>query len=81
MGKYFKKCLEPEIWTQLESTYADAQPEHIWDSLFAMGDLFRHTSQYVAKHFGFNYPERDDRNVTDFLRHIRNLPQDAKTIY
>ena len=81
MGKYFKKCLEPEIWTQLESTYADAQPEHIWNSLFAMGDLFRHTSQYVAKLFGFNYPERDDRNVTDFLRHIRNLPQDAKTIY
>ena len=81
MGKYFKECLEPEIWMQLESTYADAQPEHIWDSLFVMGDLFRYTAQYVAKHFGFNYPEQDDKNVSNYLRHIRNLPQDAKTIY
>jgi aminoglycoside 6-adenylyltransferase len=81
MGKYFKECLEPEIWSQLESTYADAQPEHIWDSLSAMGDLFRQTADYVAKHFGFSYPEQDDRNVTNYLHHIRKLPRDATTIY
>jgi aminoglycoside 6-adenylyltransferase len=81
MGKYFKDCLEPEIWRQLENTYADAELEHIWDSLFVMGDLFRQTAQSVAKHFGFNYPEQDDRNVTRYLRHIRNLPQHARTIY
>lgn len=81
MGKYFKECLEPELWKQLEGTYADAQSEHIWDSLFIMGDLFRQTAKYVANHFGLNYPEQDDRNVTDFLGHIRNLPRDAKTIY
>jgi len=81
MGKYFKYCLEPEIWAQVERTYADAQPEHIWDSLFAMGDLFRQTAQSVAKHLGFNYPEQDDKNVTDFLHHVRKLPRDAKSIY
>ena len=81
MGKYFKECLEPEVWMQLENTYAGAQPEHIWDALFVMGDLFRQTAQDVAKHFGFNYPEQDDKNVTDFLHHIRKLPGDARTIY
>jgi aminoglycoside 6-adenylyltransferase len=81
MGKYFKECLEPEIWRQLESTYADSQPEHVWDSLFAMNDLFRQTANYVAKHFGFSYPEQDDKNVTDFLHRIRKLPRDATTIY
>ena len=81
MGKYFKECLEPEIWQQLESTYADAQPEHIWDSLFVMGDLFRQTAHDVANHFGFHYPEQDDKNVTHFLHHIRSLPQNAETIY
>jgi aminoglycoside 6-adenylyltransferase len=80
MGKYFKECLEPEIWTQLENTYADARPEQIWDSLFVMGDLFRQTAQYVAKHFGFIYPEQDDKNVTAFLHHVRKLPRDARTI-
>jgi len=80
-GKYFKECLEPEIWRQLENTYADAQPEHIWDSLFVMGDLFRQAGQYVAKHFGFRYPEQDDRNVTDYLQHVRKLPRESETIY
>ena len=81
MGKYFKECLEPEIWEQVESTYADAQPEHIWDSLFVMCDLFRQTAQYVAEHFGFHYPEQDDKQVTHYLWQIKRLPQDAKTIY
>jgi aminoglycoside 6-adenylyltransferase len=81
LGKYFKECLEPEIWTQLESTYADSQPEHIWDSLFAMGTLFRQTAQLVAQHSGFRYPEQDDRNVTQYLHHIRSLPQNVETIY
>ena len=81
MGKYLKEYLEPEIWRQLENTYADWQPEHIWESLFSMGNLFRQLAQYVARHFGFNYPEQDDNNVTIFLQHIKSLPQDAKTIY
>jgi aminoglycoside 6-adenylyltransferase len=81
LGKYFRECLEPEIWTQVERTYADAQPEHIWDSLFVMGDLFRQTAHDVAKHFGFSYPEQDDKKVTDFLHHIRKLPRGARTIY
>jgi aminoglycoside 6-adenylyltransferase len=81
MGKYFKQSLDPPMWEQLQTTYADWQPEHIWDSLFVMGDLFRQTGQSVAQHFGFHYPEQDDRNVTDYLKHVRKLPQDAETIY
>jgi aminoglycoside 6-adenylyltransferase len=81
MGKYLKESLDPEIWELLESTYADAQPEHIWESLFAMGDLFRRTGQYVAEHFGFNYPEQEDQNVTKYLRDIKKLPKNVETIY
>ncbi len=81
LGKYFKQCLAPELWHQLESTYADAQPEHIWDSLFAMGDLFRQTARSVAAYCGYEYPEQDYRNVTAHLRHVRALPRDAKVMY
>ena len=81
MGKYLKTCLAPEFWRQLESTFADSEPEHIWESLFVMGDLFRQTAQSVANHFGFHYPEQDDRNVTNHLKHIRGLSREAKTIY
>ena len=80
MGKYLKQYLEPELWKLLESTYADSNPEHIWDSLFAMGELFRQTARYVANHFGFAYPQQDDQKVTGYLHHIRWLPPDATTI-
>ncbi len=81
LGKYLKGSLNPETWRLLESTYADSQPEHIWESLFAMGDLFRQTGRCVGEHFGFTYPEQDDKNVTKYLQDIRNLPQNAETIY
>jgi aminoglycoside 6-adenylyltransferase len=46
-----------------------------------MGNLFRQTGQYVAQHFGFYYPEQDDKKVTQYLHHIRSLPKNAETIY
>jgi len=81
MGKYFKECLDSEMWGMLKSTYADWHIERTWDSLFMMGDLFRKAAMHVAKHFDFQYPERDDRNVTQYLIHIKNLSPTAKTIY
>jgi aminoglycoside 6-adenylyltransferase len=79
-GKYMKACLDPDLWKQLEGTYPDFQAEHIWEALFAMGDLFRLTGHQVAEHFGFHYPEQEDKNVTEYLQDIRKLPREAKTI-
>jgi aminoglycoside 6-adenylyltransferase len=73
-GKYLKQGIEPELWERLERTYADAHPEHIWDALFVMDDLFRDLAHLVAQAFGFIYPEQDDRNVTQYIRQIRQLP-------
>lgn len=81
MGKYFNQFLTPAMWEQLQSTYADWQTEHIWDSLFVMCNLFRETGRAVGEHFGFHYPDQDDKNVTNYLKHVRRLPQNAKTIY
>jgi aminoglycoside 6-adenylyltransferase len=81
LGKYFKQCLDPNLWRQLESTYADFQPEHMWDSLFTMCDLFRQVGRGVAAYFGYEYPEQDDRNVSAHLHHVRALPRDAQSMY
>lgn len=80
LGKYLKGQIEDELWTMLEVTYADANPDHTWEALFVMGDLFRRVAQPVADHLGFIYPEQEDRNVSEFIRRIKQLPRDAKTI-
>lgn len=79
-GKYIKQSIEPEIWKELEKTYSDANFENIWESLFAMGSLFRRLANTVAIEFGFQYPQQDDDNVSDFIRRIKKLPADAKKI-
>ena len=80
-GKYIKDDIEPALWSKLEDTYSDANFENIWESLFAMGDLFRITGRYVADTYGFNYPEQADLRVSKHLRHVRQLPGDSEEIY
>jgi aminoglycoside 6-adenylyltransferase len=80
-GKYLRNHLEPELWDLLEQTYADARADHTWEALFAMCRLFRQTALEVAGHFGFEYPNGDEARVTAHLRHVRDLPRNAREIY
>jgi aminoglycoside 6-adenylyltransferase len=80
-GKYLEKFLEPDLWQLLLSTYADADYQHTWDALLAMGELFRRIAIPVAEHFEFTYPQGDDARVSAHLHHIRQLPLDAKEMY
>ena len=79
-GKYLRKALSDEQWARLERTYADADPDHTWDALLVMDDLFREVAHVVAGAFGFGYPEQDDVRVSAYIRRIRELPRDAQTI-
>jgi aminoglycoside 6-adenylyltransferase len=81
LGKYIKGEVDPEIWAELERTYSDAGFENIWQSLLTMGSLFRRLAKYVASSFGFQYAQREDDNVSAYLRHIKNLPKDSTEIY
>jgi aminoglycoside 6-adenylyltransferase len=76
-GKFLREVLDELDWQMLENTYADAEPDNIWQALFMMGELFRKKGQIVAEAFGFKYPNDEDRRVTEFLHQIRALPEDA----
>ncbi len=80
-GKHFQKYLEPELWDLLLKTYSDAEYDHMWEALEAMGCLFRKLALPVAEHFGYPYPQGDDDRVSAHLRHVRSLPRDAKAIH
>ena len=81
LGKYIKNYIEPELWSQLENTYSDSDFKNIWESLFSMGNLFRRIAKYVGNTFNYYYREEDDQKVTNYLKHIRELPKDAKKIF
>ncbi len=81
LGKHLQDCLPPDLWSILMATYSDADPDHTWDALHAMGGLFRCAATPVAEHFGFDYPQGDDERVTAYLEHVRSLPRHATAMY
>lgn len=80
-GKNFKDVFDPAMMTEIEQTYADADFDDIWESLFVMGGIFRRVARAVAARFGFEYPQGDDDRVSAHLRHVKELPRDATEIY
>ncbi|MDR4886132.1 aminoglycoside 6-adenylyltransferase [Fredinandcohnia sp. QZ13] len=81
MGKYFKNHLPDTYWQQYERTYSDHNYDNFWNSIFVTCELFRSLAREVAENLRFVYPIKDDRNMTAYLIHVRNLPKDAKKIY
>lgn len=80
-GKYYKDYLSEKHYTLYKATYSNADYNSIWNSLFAMCNLFRDLAVEIAKNLGFNYLHDDDKRVTAYLKHIKTLPKDAQEIY
>jgi aminoglycoside 6-adenylyltransferase len=70
-GSRLRGALTEAQWGQLLATYAPAESDPTWDALFAMGALFRAVAGEVADKFGFDYPEKEDRAVSQYLKEIR----------
>ncbi|MEN1969056.1 aminoglycoside 6-adenylyltransferase [Lentibacillus sp. N15] len=81
MGKYFKHYLPEDYWEMYKKTYSDGNYEHMWDSIFAACHLFRTLANKTAVSCKFSYPHKDDKNMTNYQKHIKNLPTDAEKIY
>jgi aminoglycoside 6-adenylyltransferase len=80
MGKHFKRFIDKDLWEMYYKTYSDGDYEHIWESIFIGCDLFRKLGLKVGEYFQYNYPYEDDKNMTNYLIHIKQLPKDAKEI-
>ena len=73
MGKYFKNFLDERQYKILCETYSDSDYNNFWNAIFKMCELFRETAKIVAEYFNFEYIQSDDDNMTEYLRHVRNL--------
>jgi len=80
-GKYLQKYLEEEKWNQYLKTYVDSDYEKIWDSIFLFLDFFMDSAAFVAGKYNYILPEENFSKVLSFLNQVRNLPENAKSIY
>jgi aminoglycoside 6-adenylyltransferase len=73
LGKGLKRRLPPEIWEELEGTYAGAGIKDNWEALFRTVSLFRRVATEAADDLGYVYPLDLDRRVTAHARAIKDL--------
>lgn len=72
-GKCFKRYLDAETWTELESTYARSDIKENWVAFFRMVDLFRKLATEVGAQLGYEYPIDLDDEVTKYYSSIREM--------
>ncbi|OXS58873.1 hypothetical protein B1A99_12990 [Cohnella sp. CIP 111063] len=70
-GRWLERFLPEELWASYYRTYADGDPERIWDALFETGRLTRAAGLAVADKLGCAYPLEEDRKVTEYMRQLR----------
>lgn len=80
-GKYLKKHLEPEVWNEFKKTYTDYRYENMWNSLFLFHDLFKKLAKQVGKTYNFYFPNKESDRALEFLKHVKELPDNAETIF
>jgi aminoglycoside 6-adenylyltransferase len=71
-GRWFKRYLPPEIWTEYESTFARADVEEHWAAFFNAVSLFRKLAKAVGSGLGYTYPEQMDREISNYHKQIHN---------
>jgi aminoglycoside 6-adenylyltransferase len=70
-GRWFHRYLDPSTWQDYERTFADADIESNWRALFATLEFVRKLGKEIADALGFEYPERTDTEVTNYILWIR----------
>jgi aminoglycoside 6-adenylyltransferase len=72
LGKGLKKRLPPEIWSELEGTYAGASIADNWEALFRTMALFREVAIEVGEGLGYVYPHDLDQRVTAYVKDMQH---------
>lgn len=73
LGKGLRKQLPPELWSQLESTYAGANIPDNWEALFRTITLYRQVAIEVGEALGYEYPLDLDQRVTGYVQKMQGI--------
>ena len=79
-GKYMYRFLPKEDWEKYLSTWFSCDVHEAWDAVLRMCDLFDKTAREVAAGLGCTYNEKEALGSLSYLKHVRELPKDAKEV-
>jgi aminoglycoside 6-adenylyltransferase len=75
LGKGLKKRLPPDLWDEVEKSFAGAGIEENWEALARTLAVFRRAAIEVGSHLGYDYPDRLHERVAAYVAQIKGLEQ------
>ena len=76
-GRWFKRYLDAETWSEFTSTFAGADIEENWQAFFKAVALFRKLARIVGGNLGYDYPVQLDQEMTDYYSRIRTTNKET----
>jgi aminoglycoside 6-adenylyltransferase len=73
LGRHLKDRVPPDVWAEVEATFAGPDVDDNWDALNRMGALFRRLAKEVGTKLGYAYPDDLDRGMVDYWHKVREL--------
>ena len=67
-GRFMRKYLSENFYIKILQTYSNYKFEDNWKSLFVMADIFRQTSNQIAKELGFQINRNNQNNTMEYLK-------------
>ena len=67
-GRFMRKYLPENFYIKILQTYSNYKFEDNWKSLFVMADIFRQTSNQIAKELGFQINRNEQNSTIEYLK-------------
>lgn len=80
-AKYLYRWLEEEEYQTYLDTYFGGDITEAWNAILIMCNLFDSATKYAADKLGYTYDSEEGKAAAAFLRHVKNLPENAREIY
>lgn len=79
-AKYLYRWLEKDEYQKYLDTYFGGNVDDAWDAVLSMCEMFDQTARETACAFSYDYDAEEGNAAFEFLKHVRNLPEDATDI-
>lgn len=72
LGNHSNDWVDPEIKSELKKLFSHFEKQESWQDLLTTLDLFRRLSKSVAKNLKFQYPEKVDQKISEYILSYSN---------
>ena len=70
-----EEILDEDLFRLYRKTYPNADYAQIWEAYESVTELWRKTGLFISEYCGFEYPNKTDQDMTEFIHCLKEQKQ------